>query len=87
MYTYKELYGADADGNRGQMVTEAVLEPSDTPTIKELILKQYEEGVDTYTIILMDQFDEDIEFDVLASDYFNQDELEALDDSTINPLP
>ena len=79
MLVYTEIYGADADNNRGQLQHCGELEPSDRDEIRAQIEFMYEPGRDNYTIYLYDeQHDIEIEFDVLASDYFTYDELKEL---------
>jgi hypothetical protein len=85
MLCYQELYGADADGNRGQLITWADIEPSDSEDIRQQILEQYQPDSNKYTIVLYcHQFDTEHEFDVLASDYFILTELEELNDNLTN---
>ena len=67
MLEYKELYGADADGNRGVWVTEYELERSDEPDIIEQILDMYPDSDDrpsSMTVII-----EGIEFEVDVADF------------------
>ena len=79
MIVYPEIYGADADGNRGQLQYCVELEPSDRNEIRAQIECMYEPGRNDYTIYLYaEQHDIEIEFDVLASDYFTYDELKEL---------
>ena len=79
MQCYQELYGADADGNRGVIITNAELEPSDSEEIRAQLEMMYEPGRNEYTIYLYsEQHEVEIEFDVLASDYFTYDELKEL---------
>ena len=74
MKTYTENYGADADGNRGRMITEYELEYSDEPEIIQQIEEQFE-GIDrdewplTVTIYMLDRFDNVVEFEVAPGDY------------------
>ena len=79
MLVYTEIYGADADGNRGQLQYCGKLEPSDRDEIRAQIEFMYEPGRNEYTIYLYaEQHDIEIAFDVLASDYFTYDELKEL---------
>ena len=79
MLVYTEIYGADADGNRGQLQYCGELEPSDRDEIRAQLESIYEPGRNDYTIYLYsEQHDIEIEFDVLASDYFTYDELKEL---------
>lgn len=79
MLVYTEIYGADADNNRGQLQYCGELEPSDRDEIRAQLEFMYEPGCDNYTIYLYaEQHDIEIEFDVLASDYFTYDELKEL---------
>jgi hypothetical protein len=67
MLEYKELYGADADGNRGIWVTEYELEPSDEPEIIEQILESYPDSEDrpsSMTITI-----DGIDFDIDVADF------------------
>ena len=79
MIVYTEIYGADADGNRGQLQYCGELEPSDRNEIRAQIECIYEPGRNEYTIYLYaEQHEVEIEFDVLASDYFTYNELKDL---------
>ena len=78
MLVYKEEYGADIDGNRGVVQTYAELEISDADEVREQIRVQYDPDVTKYTIYMYDHFDNEHEFEVLASDYFTYDELKEL---------
>lgn len=79
MLVYSEIYGADADGNRGQLQYCGELESSDRDEIRAQIECIYEPGRNEYTIYLYaEQPEVEIEFDVLASDYFTYDELKEL---------
>ena len=79
MIVYSEIYGADADGNRGQLQYCGELDPSDRDEIRAQLEFMYEPECNEYTIYLYDeQHDIEIEFDVLASDYFTYDELKEL---------
>lgn len=83
MICYQELYGCDADGNRGQVITWADLEPSDDDDIREEIINQYEPGKVDYTVTLYcHQYDTEHEFEVSVFDYFTKYELEELDNDT-----
>jgi hypothetical protein len=67
MLEYKELYGADADGNRGIWVTEYELELSDEPEIINQILDSYPDSEDrpsSMTITI-----DGIDFDVDVADF------------------
>jgi hypothetical protein len=74
MIEYKENYGADADGNRGRMITEYELELSDEPEIIQQLTEQLE-GIDrdewplTLPVYLLDRNDDDVEFEVDPRDY------------------
>ena len=79
MLVYTEIYGADADNNRGQLQHCGELEPSDRDEIRAQLEFMYESGRNEYTIYLYaEQHDIEIAFDVLASDYFTYDELKEL---------
>ena len=79
MLVYPEIYGADADGNRGQLQYCGELEPSDSDEIRAHLEFMYEPGRDEYTIYLYaEQHEVEIAFDVLASDYFTYAELKEL---------
>ena len=79
MIVYNEIYGADADNNRGQLQYCGELKPSDRDEIRAQLESMYEPGRNEYTIYLYaEQHDIEIEFDVLASDYFTYDELKEL---------
>ena len=79
MLVYPEIYGADADNNRGQLQYCGELEPSDRDEVRAQIKFMYEPGRNEYTIYLYaEKHDIEIEFDVLASDYFTYAELKEL---------
>ena len=79
MIVYTEIYGADADGNRGQLQYCGELEPSDRDEIRAQLEFMYEPDRNDYTIYLYaEQHEVEIEFDVLASEYFTYDELKEL---------
>lgn len=79
MLVYPEIYGADADNNRGQLQYCGELEPSDSDEIRAQLEFMYEPGRNDYTIYLYaEQHEVEIEFDVLASDYFTPEELKEL---------
>lgn len=78
MLTYREEYGADADGNRGIMQTFAEFEPSDSEEIREQIKAQYDPDTIEYTIYMYDDYDGAHEFEVDINDYFTYDELKEL---------
>lgn len=73
MRIYNDLYGADADGNRGERRECAELEESDEIEVREAIAEQYD-GSDKYLIEL-----EGFEFEVFASEWFSTDELDILE--------
>lgn len=76
MLCYQELYGADRDGNRGVIITNAELEPSDSDEIREQLLDRYEPGINLYTVTLYcEQFDTEHEFEVDARDYLEPHEM------------
>ena len=69
MRQWRELYGADADGNRGQWITEYEPEPSDDKEIirqirEKLIGYEEEDYPETVEIII-----DDFEFIVDVKDY------------------
>ncbi len=73
MLVYPEVYGQDADGNRGQIHYNAELQESDNDEIIAQIKFMYEPGVNNYTVFLYDeQHDREFEFEVLASDYIKE---------------
>ena len=79
MLVYPEIYGADADNRRGQIHYNAELQESDNDEIRAQLEFMYEPGRNEYTIfIYAEQHEVEIEFDVLASDYFTYDELKEL---------
>lgn len=78
MLVYTELYGCDADGNRGQLMYNSELEPSDSDEIRAQLEFMYEPERNQYSIFLYDEMhDVEIEFEVLASDYFTPEELKG----------
>lgn len=79
MICYQELYGADADGNRGVIITNAELDSSDDDEIRAQLNDRYEPGIDEYTVVLYcHKFDTEHEFEVDINDYFTPTELKAL---------
>lgn len=79
MQCYQELYGADADGNRGVIITNAELEPSDSEEIRAQLEMMYEPGISIYYIYLWcEQFDTEHEFEVDINDYFTPEEIKGL---------
>ena len=72
MKVYKELYGSDADNNRGRMITEYEIDDDDFETICDQILDSYPDGdaPDSMTITLICPYsEEDIEFEINPKDY------------------
>lgn len=76
MLCYKELYGEDADGNRGKWIQNYEIEESDRYNIVEQIRtfieeNEIEEDIPSTCIIglICDRTDEEIEFEVNISDY------------------
>lgn len=83
MHCYKELYGADYDGNHGVSIINAELTADDEDDIRNQIILQYEPGKLDYTVTLYcHQYDTEHEFDVSALDYFTQYQLEGFDNET-----
>ena len=76
MQCYKTIENQDADGNRGQLVTYAEIEPSDSDDIRAQLEMMYYPGVDIYTISLYcHQFDTEHEFEVDINDYLTPEEI------------
>ena len=67
MKTYNELYGADADGNRGVWIKEYDIEDSDSTNIVEQLYEDFvngsENGIRT-VFLIDDKTEEDIELEV-----------------------
>ena len=79
MHCYQELYGSDADGNRGVIITNAELEPSDSEEIRAQLEMMYYPGQDIYTVVLYShQFDTEHEFEVDINDYLTPEEITGL---------
>ena len=79
MLVYPEIYGADADNNRGQLVTYAEIEPSDSDEIKYQLEMMYEPDISIYSIFLYShQFDTEHEFEVDINDYLTPEEIKGL---------
>ena len=77
MREYRDIYGADADGNRGVPYYEFEIEKSDYEEIKYEIITNLEdeEYSDTIEIHLLSALtDELIEFTVDISDYLTEQE-------------
>ena len=80
MLVYPEIYGADIDGHRGQLQYCGEFEPSDRDEIRAQIEFMYEPSRNDYTIfIYAEQQEVEIEFEVLASDYFTPEELKGFE--------
>ena len=73
MKTWEDVYGADADGNRGEIRLCAELEECDELEVREAILEQYD-GSDEYLIKLGE-----FEFQVFASEWFDYEELNEME--------
>ena len=79
MHCYRTIENQDADGNRGQLVTYAEIEPSDSDEIKYQLEMMYKPGVSIYTIFLYShQFDTEHEFEVDINDYLTPEEIKGL---------
>ena len=79
MQCYKTIENQDADGNRGQLVTYAEIEPSDSDEIKYQLEMMYEPGISIYTVFLYShQFDTEHEFEVDINDYLTPEEIKGL---------
>lgn len=79
MQCYQELYGSDIDGNRGTLLINAEIEPSDSEEIRAQLEMMYEPGVSIYTIFLYShQFDTEHEFEVDIYDYLTPEEIKGL---------
>lgn len=80
MLVFLENYGADADNLRGQLQYCGELEPSDRDEVRAQLEFMYEPGRNEYTIfIYAEQHEVEIQFDVLASDYFTPEELKGFE--------
>lgn len=79
MLVYSEIYGADADNNRGQLHYCGELEPSDRDEVRAQLEFMYEPGRNEYTIfIYAEQYDIEIEFEVDINDYLTPEEIKGL---------
>lgn len=79
MHCYRELYGSDIDGNRGTLLINAEIEPSDSDEIRAQLEMMYEPGVSIYNIFLWcEQFDTEHEFEVDINDYLTPEEIKGL---------
>ena len=86
MKTYNELYGADADGNRGVWVKGYNIEDSDSTIIVEQLYEDFVNGTETgiRTIFLVDKItEEDIELEVEIEDYLAELVKKAREDEEI----
>ena len=86
MKTYNELYGADADGNRGIWIKEYQIEDSDTANIVEQLYEDFVNGAETgiRTIFLIDNItEEDIELEVEIEDYLAELVKKAREDESL----
>ena len=83
MKTYNELYGADADGNRGVCVKGCQIEDSD---IVEQLYEDFVNGTETgiRTVFLIDdKTEEDIELEVEIEDYLAELVKKAREDESL----
>ena len=79
MQCYRTIENQDADGNRGQLVTYAEIEPSDSDEIKYQLEMMYEPGVSIYYIYLWcEKFDTEHEFEVDINDYLTPEEIKGI---------
>ena len=79
MQCYQELYGADADGNRGVVITNAEIASDDTDDIKAQLEMMYHPGQALYTISLYcHQYDTEHEFEVDINDYLTPEKIKGL---------
>lgn len=76
MKVTKELYGADADGNRGIYVYEAELEEDDNERVCQAILEQFDEDTTYYDISLTDDEGREFEFRVNIYDWMTCSDIE-----------
>lgn len=81
MLCYKEMYGCDADGNRGMATINYEIEADDCDEVCEKLYEQFLEGATGTQCILMycHITGEDIEVEVEIEDYL--DELIAMADA------
>ena len=87
MIEYKDIYGADADGNRGIPVIEYELEPADNEEIKYEIItnledEEYHDSIEVHLLSMLT--DELISFDVTISDYLTEEEFKGVKDEQNN---
>ena len=79
MQCYRTIENQDADGNRGQLVTYAEIEPSDSDEIKYQLEMMYKPDISIYYIYLWcEQFDTEHEFEVDINDYLTPEEIKGL---------
>jgi len=79
MLCYQELYGQDADGYRGTLLTNAEITSDDTDDIKAQLEMMYHPGQELYTISLYcHQYDTEHEFEVSINDYLTPEEIKGL---------
>ena len=87
MKTYNELYGADADGNRGVWIKEYRIEDSDSTIIVEQLYEDFVNGAETgiRTVFLIDDniTEEDIELEVEIEDYLAELVKKAREDESL----
>ena len=87
MRTYNELYGTDANNNRGIWVKEYEIEDTDTDAIVEQFYEDFINGDERgiRTIFLVDEkTEEDIELEVEIEDYLAELVKKAREDETLN---
>jgi len=79
MLCYQELYGQDADGYRGTLLTNAEITEEDKDDIIAQLEMMYHPGQELYTISLYcKKFDTEHEFEVNIYDYLTPKEIKGL---------
>lgn len=76
MTCYKGVYGADADGNRGQTIIVAELDANDVESVREQVIAQFDPDVEDYVVLLVSpEYGTEHEFDVSIYEYFTNEEV------------
>ena len=86
MKTYNELYGADADGNRGIWIKGYDIKDSDSTNIVEQLYEDFVNGTENgiRTVFLIDDItEEDIEIEVEIEDYLVELVKKAREDESL----
>lgn len=80
MVAYQELYGSDADGNRGKLVWNFELDSMDDDLVRERIVDKFigyeRDELPEYTTIELyaEEIDDEVEFEVCLQEYLTEED-------------